>query len=402
MIRHLSTTALALLLTSSAIGRAGAEPASPRFEGKRLIETNPGQAFWATPAEIAEISEKAHRAGKCGGYMDLTDAPAAAKLPPLAPALLGLGELDPKEQARVTPLIAKADERELLALVTKLAAYDDRDYQRTTGVEAAEWIKSQYERIGSGRSDVRVELQQNSFKQPSVIATIEGSGENRNEIVVIGGHIDTISPGKAPGADDDASGTATVMETYRLLIESGYRPNRTIQFMGYAGEERGLLGSQVIANRYRQEGKVVAAALQFDMTMYPGSTPRITFITDHVSRELTTFVEKLSDEYVKAKWIEDKCGYACSDHASWTRAGYPSAFPFETAFDEYNPDIHTPKDTTSNLDAGHGVNYLKLSLAFAVEMAEAKDVATTPTTGGDDTGSGSSWPSSARHRISRR
>lgn len=98
---------------------------------------------------------------------------------------------------------------------------------------------------------------------------------------------------------------------------------------------------------------------------------------------------------MKAKWIEDKCGYACSDHASWTRAGYPSAFPFETAFSEYNPDIHTPKDTMEKLDAGHGLNYLKLSLAFAVEMAEATAATDSAPAPSEQPRAprGSAWPS---------
>jgi leucyl aminopeptidase len=370
---------------------ATAAPLSPKERGLRLIETKPGHAFWATPAQMADISERAHREGKCGGFFDLTDAPAATLQAPLAPSLLGLGDRDPQQQSVVEPLLDQVDEGSLLAIVTQLSSYEDRGYQSDTGVEAAEWIKSEYERIGADRSDVVVELVQHSFKQPSVVASIVGSGENADEIVVIGGHIDSISSGsEAPGADDDASGTATVMEAFRILIESGYQPNRTIQFMGYAGEERGLLGSQDIANRYRKAGKLVVGALQFDMTMYPGSNPRITFITDHVNKDLTKFVQKLSDEYVQAKWIEDRCGYACSDHASWTRAGYPSAFPFETAFSGYNPNIHSPDDTIEHLDGQHGLHYLKLALAFAVEMGEAEGpIADAPAPGS----SGSAWPS---------
>jgi leucyl aminopeptidase len=373
---------------------AGAAPLSPKERGLRLIESTPGKAFWATPAEMKEISERAHREGKCGGFFDLTDAPSAAVNAPFAPSILGLGDRNPEQQDQVNPLLDQVDEGNLLSIVTQLSAYPDREYHTENGVEAAEWIKSEYERIGANRSDIVVELVKHSFKQPSVVASIVGSGPNKDEIVVIGGHIDSISSGEeAPGADDDASGTATVMEAYRILVESGYQPNRTIQFMGYAGEERGLLGSQDIANRYRNASMVVVGALQFDMTMYPGSNPRITFISDHVNKDLTKFTQKLSDEYVQAKWIEDRCGYACSDHASWTRAGYPSAFPFETAFSGYNPNIHTPDDTIEHLDGEHGVHYLKLALAFAVEMAEMKGpVSDLPApTGGSSGGSG--WPS---------
>ncbi len=378
-----------LLVTLSMACLSLSALASPETTGKRLIEVNPGEQFWATPAEIEAISEKAHLEGKCGGFMDITDYPLTNFAP--VTSSVDLASRDPKEQSKVAPLLKKVDEANLIAIVTKLSSFDNRDYQSDLGVKSAEYIKSEYERIGAGRSDVTVELVTHRFKQPSVVATLAGSGPQKNEIVVIGGHIDSISQGKAPGADDNASGTATVMETFRIYIESGFRPNRTIQFMGYAGEERGLLGSQDIAARYKNAGKVVVGALQFDMTMFPGKTPRITFISDYTNHDLNVFVQKLSDEYVKAKWIEDKCGYACSDHASWTRAGYPSTFPFETAFDDYNPNIHTARDTLDKLQPSHGADYLKLSIAFGIELAES-DAVSTPSEPPSEPRTGSNWP----------
>ncbi len=382
---------IGLVITSLAVSSAFAAPS-----GKRLIETKPGVRYWATAEELRSLSEKAHLAGKCGGFMDITDYPISPRAPKTVKLLLE--GVEPKEQARVNPLLRHADPSNLIAIVTKLSAFENRNYQTAEGVAAANWIKSEYARIGAGRSDISVELVTHRFKQPSVIATIAGNGPKKDEIVVIGGHLDSISSGAAPGADDNASGTATVMEAFRILVESGYQPNRTIQFMGYAGEEQGLLGSQDIASRYKNAGRAVVGALQFDMTMFPGATPRITFIMDHVNRDLSRFVQRLTDEYVKVNWIEDKCGYACSDHASWTRAGYPSVFPFETAFGEYNKAIHTPRDTVEKLDPNHGTSYLKLAIAFGIELAEA-DAPTsgdpTPTPPSDG-GGGSSWPSLSR------
>ena len=72
--------------------------------------------------------------------------------------------------------------------------------------------------------------------------------DEANEVIVIGGHIDSISlaraSGTAPGADDDASGIATITEVARVLLQADYRPARTLVFMGYAAEEVGLRGSQ--------------------------------------------------------------------------------------------------------------------------------------------------------------
>lgn len=339
----------------------------------RLIETAPGVRFWANTAQRRALKAKSHHEGKCGGFMDITDVMIRrSSLPPTRLRLVGV---EPKEQTRVNATIAHADEGELFALVTKLSAFHDRKYDTDEGVKAAEWIKSRYAEIAHGRSDIKVDFFAHKFKQPSVIAEISGNGPQKDEVVVIGGHLDSIAQDRSPGADDNASGTATVMETFRLLVESDFRPNRTILFMGYAGEEEGLLGSGEIAAWFRNKGRKVVGVLQFDMTMYPGSSPRITFIADHTNPDLTKFTERLSDEYVKTKWIEDRCGYACSDHASWTRAGFASAFPFETTFEEYNPDIHTAADTTKKLVPTHGLRYLKLAIAFGIELAQVQGAA---------------------------
>ena len=78
----------------------------------------------------------------------------------------------------------------------------------------------------------------------------------------------------APGADDDASGIATLTEVLRIAMAEGYRPRRTVMFMGYSAEEVGLRGSRAIAQRFAAEGRNVVGVLQMDMTNYraPGST----------------------------------------------------------------------------------------------------------------------------------
>lgn len=348
---------------------------------KRLIEINAGgEQKWMTEAEIEAISQAAHAEGRCGGFMDVTDHPAEAKHMKFVEPLLNFEMMVPKQHSIVQPLLREVTAAELISKVTKLSSFKNRYYNKSeTGVEAANWIKSEYSRMAGARSDLSVNAESHRFDQPSVIATIPGTGPKKDEIIIIGGHLDSInqsalfSPHKAhaPGADDNASGTASVMETYRILSESGFRPNRTIQFMGYAGEEKGLLGSQDIANRYRREGKTVVAVMQLDMTMYPGATPQIAMIMDNTHAGLNSFTKKLIDSYLGVRWVEDQCGYACSDHASWTRAGFPAVMPSEAMKRDMNPHLHTTRDTLDKLDAAHGTLYIKLALAFAVEIAQA-------------------------------
>jgi leucyl aminopeptidase len=58
-----------------------------------------------------------------------------------------------------------------------------------------------------------------------------------------------------------------------------------------------------------------------------------------------------------------------SDHASWTKAGYASSFPFETEFRNYNPSIHSPEDTLDKISPEHAREFAKVALAFAVELS---------------------------------
>jgi leucyl aminopeptidase len=194
--------------------------------------------------------------------------------------------------------------------------------------------------------------------------------------VVIGGHLDstignTQEESIAPGADDDASGIASLTEVARVLLSSGYQPRRTIQFMAYAAEEVGLFGSAAIAADYKARGKKVVGALQLDMTNYQGGTSDYTMITDYTNAAQNTFVKDLAAYYTPTMVVnQGTCGYACSDHASWTRNGYVSSFPFESLLSQDNPYIHTPQDTIdkSGNNANHAIKFSRLALAFAVEL----------------------------------
>ena len=74
------------------------------------------------------------------------------------------------------------------------------------------------------------------------------------------------SSGRAPGADDDGTGTVNLIEAFRALLESGFAPSYPVEFHWYSGEEVGLYGSQAIATNYKNAGKVVKAFMELDMS----------------------------------------------------------------------------------------------------------------------------------------
>jgi len=359
-------------------GVATASPA-PEMEAYRLIDRGDGSAPKRMKLKDAfKFSKAAHEAGRCAGFMDVTNQPKITRKLPLAVESFKLKLEDrPLTQALyLDSSLALLDSARVSDTVKQLSSNRNRYYRSEHGVKAAQWIADQFRAVSRNRMDVKVDLFSHSWEQPSVIASIAGQGPHRNEIVLIGGHEDSINQSAfgsremvARGADDNASGVATVLEVFRVLIQSGFKPDRTLMFMTYAGEEVGLLGSQDIANRFRKDGKSVVAVMQLDMTAFPGAGNRVVFMTDNVSADLTKFSQKLMDTYVKVEWSTDKCGYACSDHASWNRAGYSSVMPFEATMSTDNKDIHTTRDLIGKLDFNHGLAFMKLGLAFMSELS---------------------------------
>src|SRR5262249_37754543 len=100
-----------------------------------------------------------------------------------------------------------------------------------------------------------------SYVQPSVVAKLGNSDEPG---IVVGGHMDTLSSTfeLKPGADDDGSGTTTVMGVARTILNSGMKFNKPIYFIWYAAEEAGLVGSGYVVKYFKKNNIPVDAVIQ--------------------------------------------------------------------------------------------------------------------------------------------
>jgi leucyl aminopeptidase len=305
--------------------------------------------------------------------MDITDHPHLAPSGLKTPVSVSFPD-QPTHKDEVEAMKALLDPASLRNYNNILTSFFNRYYTSSTGLQAAQRIQNEFTNLGQNLPNVDVSFFTHArFGQPSVIARFAGSGPLADEIVIIGAHLDSTSgsPSRiSPGADDDASGTSTLLEVFRALASAQWKPKRTVEFQAYAAEEAGLLGSQDIAARYQQDGKKVYAMMQLDMTMYNNAgRNQIGIVTDFVSPDLTAFVRILIDTYCNLGWVDTRCGYACSDHASWFRAGYASCFPFEGPFGSSNPYIHTPDDVITHLSIDHGMEFAYLAMGFLVELA---------------------------------
>lgn len=358
--------------------------AAPQKITKALDQANGVTLMRLTDAEIEDLSEKIHHdLHRCGGYVAHdSEAEAREALAPRGDTQFAVKALfadyEINQRGAVAGMVAQVQAGKIEQTIATLAAFNNRYYKADTGVQSSTKIRDMWQAIAAGRSDVKVELYQHSgWPQPSVILTIQGSGR-ANEIVVLGGHADSIGGGlmrsraRAPGADDNASGIATLTETLRVAMANNFKPARTVQFMAYAAEEAGLLGSKEIANAYKNQGKQVVGKVQFDMTLRKGTAAQdIVMMSDFTNNAQNEFLGKLIDEYVKVPWGYSRCGYGCSDHASWTNAGFPASMPFESTMGDINRKIHTQDDTIANAggNAEHAAKFAKLAIAYMVELA---------------------------------
>ena len=352
---------------------------------------------------LSELMHEQH--GRCGGFMaheDLDDA---------------LGALRSKDQEGIAPLVAYSIDNaatvqgllpqlsaaNILTNIQQLsggAGFNTRYYTSTGGGLSSTWLRNLWQGYAAGRPEVTVQLFETGWAQKSVIATIPGT-TLASEVVIVGGHLDSVAPGSsatlAPGADDDASGIATISEVFRVLMAQNYRPLRTVKFMAYAAEEVGLLGSKQIVTQHQNAGINVVGVAQFDMTNYLGSTKDIWLMQDYTNAAQNTFMGNLITTYVGATWGTDLCGYGCSDHASWHNAGYPASMPFEARMSQYNPNIHTTSDTlaASGNTATHALKFAKLGAAYIAELAKGQlgtSTNTPPTVSISAPTSGQSFP----------
>ncbi len=368
------------------IGTDAVSVSQKNFSGMKALDHYEGiSVLKINDTQIEKLSKLMHdKFHRCGGFV-VHDSKSEALKVLSDSAIRKLAKKQKfvdytiTEGATTTAMVSMIKEFNIRSTIEKLSSFHNRYYKSQSGLDSQAWIKGQWEKMSQGRADVTVEyFKHSNFPQPSIIMTVEGTTKS-DEIVIIGGHADSIAGywgrerARAPGADDNASGIATITETIRVLMETGHKPQRTIKFMAYAAEEVGLLGSKDIANSFKKAGKKVVGVLQLDMTNHAGTADKdIVFMTDFTNSDQTEFMGRLVDTYVHVPWGFSKCGYGCSDHASWHNAGYPASMPFESTMGDINSKIHTKNDTIaqSGSHAQHAEKFAKLAMSFLVELGK--------------------------------
>ncbi|PIS12108.1 MAG: aminopeptidase [Bdellovibrio sp. CG10_big_fil_rev_8_21_14_0_10_47_8] len=353
-------------------------------------ETGVGYAI-LTPTSEQRLSELAHGLGRCGGFesLEMSENPLNEVISSVHSMALqnkkanlysavSIRQVQFENKPEIQNAISQLRSDNLKSWVQWMSNFPSR-YNKAQDPNVH--VRALAEKLNALIQEKNIQgasvdlIDHKSTKQKSIRFHLEGS-VHPDEIIVLGGHFDSIAQygfgSRAPGADDNASGSSNLLEVLRVLLGQT-RPERTVEFFWYAGEESGLLGSAEIAKSYKEQNKNVIAALQLDMTLFPGAgATRFGLMTDFTSPWLRDVLKGLNATYVGAEAIESQCGYGCSDHASWHRQGFPAVIPFEATMDTMNHSIHTEKDLiTASSDFEHSLLFSKLALAFAMELGNS-------------------------------
>lgn len=244
---------------------------------------------------------------------------------------------------------------ELLA-VTPVKAGDDGELKSVEAIEKQ--IDEHYQPLTQALSGWTAEIdftfEEVKADVANVIGVIEGTGPLANETVVIGAHYDHLGYGpfgsrrpdpKAlhPGADDNATGTAAVVELARRFAARDQKPARRMVFMGFTAEERGLIGSNYYVNEPIFPLEDTVAMINFDMI----GRLREDKVIINGARSGKEF-PALLDQANKNEALQlDKGGMLMGgDHFGFYQKGIPAVH----FFTGLTPDYHTPDDTFEKIN----------------------------------------------------
>lgn len=283
-----------------------------------------------------------------------------------------------EEDPRIREMLNQVNMDSLEATVQHLQDYGSRIWNSENAFAASDWIASRMEALG-------LEVEQQPFNAntwmgsgaaaPNVIGIQRGT-LYPDIYVVCGSHFDSFSyeamygGGTAPGADDNATGVASVLESARIMTQ--YEFEYSIIYCAYGCEEMGLYGSEAYASRCQQQGMDIIGYFNNDMNGYLyGDQIHIDCIYPNSVEPIGTYYMNVGEVYYPELPIRHvNFNQGDSDHTSFNNHGYMGIYPFED-YQNYSPYIHTPNDLigTSVTSFEMSQQYCQMNIACLAEIA---------------------------------
>jgi uncharacterized repeat protein (TIGR01451 family) len=253
-----------------------------------------------------------------------------------------------------------------------LAGWDAKRSRYTYSPELAverDYIRDRMQALGL---DVRY---QTFYLGENIEAVLDGWGPGDEVVYIVSAHYDSTSEDPvniAPGADDNASGVAAVLEAARLL--SQYRFRHTVRFVAFAAEEQGLIGSHDYAWQARLAATPIGGVINLDMIAWDANGDDVMEIHTGLrsdSQALGAAFLDADSTYAIGLLPETITSGATtrSDHASFWSQGYPAILAVED-FQDYNTHYHQTSDTLDKLDPAYAARFVQATVATLAELAE--------------------------------
>jgi len=320
-------------------------------------------------------------------------------------------------QPRVREIIDGVSEDRIAATIKKLASFPTRNTLSTQGAaDARQWIANE---LKSYSPKLQVTLEHFKVKKNeerifrdvdlyNVVAVLPGTSMPDTQVLITA-HYDSLNliplPGQAsdetadnigertikydwtkadapaPGANDDGSGTAAVMELARVM--SRYQFGKTLVFIAFEGEEQGLIGSTLHAAAARKQSVAIEAVLNNDIigseTSGSGRMGNRSVnlygseVTDSVSQQLARYARQVGERYLPSMkvnliFMQDRLGRG-GDHTPFQQEGY-AAVRLSTPFEDYAHQ-HSATDLAEYVSVPYTARVAQINAAVAASLASA-------------------------------
>ena len=269
----------------------------------------------------------------------------------------------------ILDLISLVNADTLRAYVQHLQDYQTRYALADNHLEVANWLKGQFESYGFTNTWMQ-EYQHNNTTQYNVIATIPGY-LYPDLYIIVGGHYDSYSANSdsyvfAPGADDNASGTAGVLEIARVMMAIGYQPKFSIRFIAFSAEEVNGLGSEAYCNYAINANQEIRVMLNLDMIANNLQTSQEFRVMPYQgSEEYSYETIRIAQQYSSYQPVLGETDMG-SDSGIFSKNGFNAVFFFERYL---NPYLHSSDDLIDYLDFQYASEIVRAATAATVIFA---------------------------------
>ncbi len=273
----------------------------------------------------------------------------------------------------IESMVASMTEANFMSTWQTLEDFVTRYTLAPENTQSSQWMLEQFQSFGL---DAEFHYYNQSGQRRNVVATLPGLVDP-DKVVYLVGHFDATSPTPyacAPGADDNASGTAAVIEAARVM--SQYFFEHTIKFVAFNGEEQGLLGSAAYCADIYNQGEDVIGAFNMDMIAYRGYDPYppdMIIYTNSNSQSLAAILQQATYTYTPGLLDPVVIVQAlnASDHASFWARGWKAvcAIQEEAWGSDFNPWYHTCDDMIWRYPTDYVVHCSQANMAAAAVAA---------------------------------